>query len=163
MTAIDVIDLYTKLEDRGIKIWIDGGWAVDALLGEQTREHQDLDIAIERKDISSLKEYLADLGFEEIKRDEDKMWDMVLKDKFGKEIEVHAFDIDLNKNIVEEDDWGGYSAGSLKGMGMIDGHRVRSVSLDQLIKTHNKNKRTLKEKDMLDMEALSTHFGIIFL
>ena len=44
-TAKDVTDLYSTLESEGIKIWIDGGWAVDALLGEQTRTHEDLDIA----------------------------------------------------------------------------------------------------------------------
>ncbi len=34
MTSADVIDLYATLENLGIKIWIDGGWAVDALLGK---------------------------------------------------------------------------------------------------------------------------------
>ena len=28
MTAADVIDLYTKLSDLGVQIWIDGGWGV---------------------------------------------------------------------------------------------------------------------------------------
>ena len=37
------LDLFSEL---GIKVWIDGGWGVDALLGECTREHQDLDIMI---------------------------------------------------------------------------------------------------------------------
>ena len=43
MTSIDVIDCYTTLENLGIEIWVDGGWGVDALLGEQTRPHKDLD------------------------------------------------------------------------------------------------------------------------
>ncbi len=29
----DVISLYNKLENLNIKIWIDVGWGVDALLG----------------------------------------------------------------------------------------------------------------------------------
>ena len=37
-TAADVVALYTELESLGIKIWIDGGWGVDALLGKQTCE-----------------------------------------------------------------------------------------------------------------------------
>ena len=45
-----VIDLYNRLENIGIKIWIDGGFCVDALLGKQTRPHQDLDIAMEWKE-----------------------------------------------------------------------------------------------------------------
>jgi lincosamide nucleotidyltransferase A/C/D/E len=47
MTSIDVIDFYTTLENLGIEIWVDGGWGVDALLGEQTLPHKDLDIAIQ--------------------------------------------------------------------------------------------------------------------
>ena len=34
MTAEDVVALYGLLEELGIEIWIDGGWGVDALLGE---------------------------------------------------------------------------------------------------------------------------------
>ena len=49
MTSNDVIDLYTNLETLGIKVWVDGGWGVDALLGKQTRFHEDLDIAVEAK------------------------------------------------------------------------------------------------------------------
>ena len=37
MSAKDARGLYDLLEREGIKIWIDGGWAVDAVLCEQTR------------------------------------------------------------------------------------------------------------------------------
>ena len=40
--------LYIALENRKIKIWVDGGWCVDAHLGQQTRPHEDLDIAIQQ-------------------------------------------------------------------------------------------------------------------
>jgi lincosamide nucleotidyltransferase A/C/D/E len=43
------------LEKLGIEIWVDGGWGVDALLGEQTRPHKDLDIAIQQKDVPQLR------------------------------------------------------------------------------------------------------------
>ena len=39
----DVIELYNALNQVQISIWIDGGWGVDALLGEQTRAHKDVD------------------------------------------------------------------------------------------------------------------------
>lgn len=39
----NVINLYQRLLDAGIPIWLDGGWGVDALLEEQTRIHDDLD------------------------------------------------------------------------------------------------------------------------
>jgi len=50
-TLIDVhwyLDLFDTL---GIRVWIDGGWGVDALLAEQTRPHEDLDIVIPEGDV----------------------------------------------------------------------------------------------------------------
>jgi lincosamide nucleotidyltransferase A/C/D/E len=45
-TSCDVTEFYHHMEVLGIKIWIDGGWGVDALLGKQTRTHADLDIVV---------------------------------------------------------------------------------------------------------------------
>ena len=36
MTSADVLDIYSALGGRGIDIWIDGGWGVDALLHRQS-------------------------------------------------------------------------------------------------------------------------------
>ncbi len=39
--TIDKVHWFLDLFDElGIKVWIDGGWGVDALLGECTREHR---------------------------------------------------------------------------------------------------------------------------
>ena len=54
MSSQDVVELYGALERLGIRIWIDGGWGVDALLGKQSRAHQDLDIAIQQRDLAKL-------------------------------------------------------------------------------------------------------------
>ena len=51
MTINDVTKFCNKLKEIGVKVWIDGGWDVDALIGQQTRSHGDLDIAIEMKDV----------------------------------------------------------------------------------------------------------------
>ena len=50
-------------DDAGIDVWLDGGWGVDALLGEQTRPHQDLDIALQTADGAALKPALEAQGF----------------------------------------------------------------------------------------------------
>src|SRR4051812_10145173 len=64
MTALDVLKLYAELEAHGIPIWIDGGWCVDALLGQQTRAHPDLDIAVERKFAHRLERLLHGWGYQ---------------------------------------------------------------------------------------------------
>jgi hypothetical protein len=47
MDAATVVALVDLLERRGVDVWLDGGWGVDALLGYQDREHDDLDVVAE--------------------------------------------------------------------------------------------------------------------
>ncbi len=155
MTSVDVIDLYTRLENIGIKIWIDGGWAVDALLEKETRNHSDLDIAIQRKDIFQFREYLQTQGYQEIERDENKKWDFVLADTKGHEIDVHSFTLDSGGLIVEKDE---YPDGSLDGLGVVGGHIVRCVAPKYLVRFHTRHQP--KEKDYKDVQALCNKFGI---
>ncbi len=155
MTSADVIDLYATLENLGIKIWIDGGWAVDALLGKQTRSHADLDIAIQYKDTPKFREYLEARGYREVQRDEDKKWNFVLGDDSGHEVDVHAFTFDNNGHVIEGIE---YPDRSLTGTGVIDGHAVRCIDPEHLVRFHTGYK--LKDKDFKDVVALCERFGI---
>jgi len=85
MNSVDVLDLYTNLENLGVEIWIDGGWGVDALLGEQTRPHSDLDIAIVQKDVPKLRQLLQKRRYRDIKLEDAKPWNFVLGDENGRE------------------------------------------------------------------------------
>src|SRR5712691_1037910 len=51
------------VEADGIDVWLDGGWGVDALLGHQTREHDDLDLVVELGHASRIIELLEGLGY----------------------------------------------------------------------------------------------------
>jgi len=90
MEEKDVIDLYCKLKNLDIKIWIDGGWGVDALLGKQTRFHKDLDIVIQPKDIPAFRKLLEAQGYNEIKLDIVRPHNFVLADDCNHEIDVHV-------------------------------------------------------------------------
>jgi lincosamide nucleotidyltransferase A/C/D/E len=153
MNAADVIDFYTELHNLGITIWIDGGWGVEALLGEPIRPHEDLDIAIEQKDVPALKDFLAPRGYREIERASE--WNFVLSDSQGREIDVHAFILDAQGNVEEGIP---YPAGSLTGTGMIAGHAVRCIAADWVVKFHCGYPP--KEKDFNDVSALCEKFGI---
>ena len=37
MTGAEVARFVAYLEEAGVRIWLDGGWGVDALVGEETR------------------------------------------------------------------------------------------------------------------------------
>jgi hypothetical protein len=41
------------------KWWIAGGWAIDLFLGQQTREHEDVDVAILRDDELAFRRHLS--------------------------------------------------------------------------------------------------------
>ncbi|GAA1599934.1 hypothetical protein GCM10009804_65760 [Kribbella hippodromi] len=62
MTAERVLELVGALE--GLGVWVDGGWGVDALVGRQTRVHEDLDLGVVRHELDRVVEVLGGLGYE---------------------------------------------------------------------------------------------------
>ena len=49
MEVGEVTRLLGLLVSSGIEFWVDGGWGVDALMREQMREHDDLDLVALRQ------------------------------------------------------------------------------------------------------------------
>jgi lincosamide nucleotidyltransferase A/C/D/E len=47
----------------GCRCWVAGGWGVDALVGEQTRDHRDLDLAIDARCQADVLTALEGLGY----------------------------------------------------------------------------------------------------
>jgi lincosamide nucleotidyltransferase A/C/D/E len=157
MSSADVVDLYSALDDLGIKIWVDGGWGVDALLAGQSRPHKDLDIAIQDKDVPKLREFLEERGYKDVRLEEAKPWNFVLGDGSGHEIDVHAIKLDPEGNGIYGSEIG-YPAASLTGSGIVGGHTVRCISPESMVKFHSGYE--LKEKDFQDVSALCERFGI---
>lgn len=154
MKAKDVSDFYEWMKNEKITIWIDGGWCVDALIGEQTREHPDLDIAVHRKDNATLRKLLEAKGYAEESRNDGAEWMYVMKDKDGKQVDVHAFEYDINgKNIYGIE----YPHGSLTGKGTINGQEVNCIDPQWMFKF--KTAYEPKEKDINDVQSLSKKFG----
>ena len=160
MTAEDVIDLYTKLGNLGVEIWIDGGWGVDALLGRQTRPHADLDIVIQQRDVPKLRELLEAEGYEDVERDDTSPWNFVLGDHSGHEVDVHVivFDPDGNGLYGRPERGVMYPAASLTGTGTINGHRVRCISAEYMVRFHTAYEP--HDTDFRDVSALCERFGI---
>jgi lincosamide nucleotidyltransferase A/C/D/E len=126
--------------------WIDGGWAVDALLGKETRPHEDLDIAIQHADIPKLREMLGSRGYKDVARDDTSENNFVLGDVEGRHVDVHSIE-----GLA-------YPEGSLAGQGTIAGQRVRCISAEWLVKF--KNPYVDKEKNRIDIAALREKFEI---
>jgi lincosamide nucleotidyltransferase A/C/D/E len=158
MEAPLVVDLYNELEKLGIKIWIDGGWGVDALLEKQTRTHKDLDIVIQNKDVSRFRQLLK--GYKEIKLEIARPHNFVLADANDHEIDVHVIVLDEQGNGIYGPAENGetYPAAALSGMGRINDQRVRCISPEWTIKFHSGYE--LKDKDFKDVSALCEKFGL---
>ena len=155
MKAQDVVEILRVFERHGIEVHVDGGWAVDALLGQQTRPHADLDIAIQHNDAPLVRALLAAQGFREIPRDDSWECNFVLADERGRQIDIHSYTFDAAGNHV----YGvPYPRESLSGQGLIDGHPVQCIAPEWLVRFHTGYQ--LDENDYHDVKLLCQHFGL---
>ena len=157
--AVDVVEFYDLFKRNGIVIWVDGGWGVDALVGEQTRPHADLDIAIQTKDLQRFDELLTERGFVLQDRDDTTPWNYVLGDERGRDIDVHAIALDAAGNGIYGPPERGimYPAGSLTGTGVIAGRTVRCIEASHLLAFHSGYE--LDDNDIHDVLVLCKHFA----
>jgi lincosamide nucleotidyltransferase A/C/D/E len=155
MTATDVVEILELFDQNHIELHIDGGWAVDALLGEQTRPHTDLDIAVQHKDVARIRFLLEARGFSDVPRDDTRDCNFVLGDERGRQIDIHAYTFDPEGNNI----YGvAYPLDSLTGVGAIYGYRVKCISPEWLVKFHTGYK--LDENDYHDVRRLCRRYGI---
>ena len=155
MDARDAREIIEFLEHNGIEIYIDGGWAVDALLGKQTRLHGDLDIALPHRQVPRLRELLASRGYRQQPRRDTWECNFVLRDSDGREIDVHSYTLDDAGNNVHGVPYAGEQLG---GRGSIHGRPVRCISPEWLVRFHSGYE--LDVNDFRDVRALCDRFGI---
>lgn len=160
MTEADVLAFLDLVESLGIRVYVDGGWAVDAALGEQTRPHGDLDIAIERRHAATLGEALRGRGYVGVPRADTKPWNFVLGDDAGHRIDFHVIDFDGDGNgALGPPEYGDvYPAGSLTGRGVIGGREVACVTAEWLVRFHTGYE--VDDDDWHDVSRLCARFGL---
>jgi lincosamide nucleotidyltransferase A/C/D/E len=160
MTAEAAAEIIRLLETAGIELWLDGGWAVDALLGKRTRPHEDLDIILPAQHLSTLRKVVAIRGF--TSQPGGTPSNFVLVDGAGLEIDVHVIVFDRDGNGVYEmangEEWV-FPAAGFDGRGTINGMIVRCLSADVQVLCHAHG-YVPTEKDLRDMELLRARFGI---
>jgi len=154
MTADSVLDFYNWLQDNSITIWIDGGWCVDALVGRQTREHDDLDIAVHRNDNPALLVMLESSGYIEEKRSDSCEFMYVMVNGTGMSVDIHVFEYDENGNNTYGIE---YPYGSLTGTGIIFGQEVNCI--DPYYMLRFKTGYEPIEKDLQDIQVLCEKFN----
>ena len=151
------LDLFDELD---ITVWIDGGWGVDALLGESTREHQDLDIMISWEDSAILTAALYQHGFVDIHTDDRKDRNFVMGHPSHGRIDFHVIELTEEGGAIYgpgEIDWV-ITESELRAVGFIGGREVRCLSVDYQVRSHAGY--TLQDTDFADMRALQEKFGV---
>ena len=155
MTADDVIAFVQLLRKHDLDVFLDGGWGVDALLGEQTRPHGDIDIALPHKDVPQVRALLEARGYKDVPRNDTWECNFVLGDDEGHQVDFHSYTFDESGNHI----FGvKYPFESLTGTGTIQGVPVKCISPEWTIKFHTGYK--LDENDYHDVKVLCQRFGL---
>ena len=155
MTVEAAVEIIKLLEQKGIEVYVLGGWGVDALLGEQTRKHEDLDVAVPHKYVPKLRELLEALGYKDVPRPDTRDCNFVLGDDKGHLIDVHSYTFDENgKNIFGI----AFEPRHLTGTGTINGYPVKCPPPEVEVEFHTGY--DAGEDDYHDVKALCERFDI---
>ena len=172
LTARDALDIYQLITCRGIRLWICGGWGVDALLEQATRPHHDLDVLMLVDDVTRLRRLLARNGFRLKEYWEENRWvtdgagkriatAFVLCDLHERELDVHALHLNTEGNGLP--DWEKaegfiFTPEDLGGEGLIAGEPVACLSVAMQMRAHSGYQ--IPEKQFGDIEGLHRKFGV---
>lgn len=158
MTARDVLFILDTLRAVGATAWLDGGWGVDALIGVQTRDHDDIDLVLAREHVEAAREALALQGLT-VLTDE---WPTRLV--FGdarRAVDLHPVRFDAEGAGWQSLPGGAefrYPPEGFKGVGMVGDRPVACLSAEVQDLCHRGYEPD--EKDDHDMRLLHAHFNL---
>jgi lincosamide nucleotidyltransferase A/C/D/E len=170
--ADDAISIYKRLSANGIHVWLTGGWGIDALLGEQTRPHKDLDVIMLLDDVVRMCEILGrdGYGLKELWSENRRVVDghgvetetaFVLQGREGGELDAHAMRLDNQGNGIpawEEAEGFIFSKQDLAGVGMIAGVAVQCITPQKQVLCHTGYE--IQDKQLHDLDLLHEKFGV---
>ncbi|BBH70747.1 hypothetical protein ACTI_74320 [Actinoplanes sp. OR16] len=159
-TIDDVLFLLSLAEHAGARLWIDGGWGVDALLGAQTREHGDLDVAIEQRHLGPFLDGLSGHGFVPVEEEGATEWNFLMRNATGVVVDLHVIVVDAEGNGVLGPPEAGnaYPAASLTGRGTIADRPVDCITADWAVRF--RDAYTGDAADRADVQALCRRFAL---
>jgi lincosamide nucleotidyltransferase A/C/D/E len=160
MDGARVLDLLSRLEAQGIAVWLDGGWAIDALLGEETRPHDDLDLVSRLEDSARIEETLAQNGYVVAGGGSPQSFELV--DAEGHQVDVHPVSFQADGDAVYQMAEGGewiFPAAGFGGSGLILGRRVPCLTPEVVMVNHTTG-YALDAEHQRDVRALAERYGI---
>jgi lincosamide nucleotidyltransferase A/C/D/E len=156
MNEEDIVDLLKKSDIIGVNVWITGGWGVDALLGKQTRPHNDIDIFVQKKEAGTFMDMLRLNGYRETKMEYTTDDHICWHNLNNCIIDLHLFEFVEAGTLRYENEI--YPADILNGKGIIGGIAVRCLTVEAQLLYHQGYEH--KEKDIHDILLLCKTFGL---
>ena len=159
MEADDVLDVLALLRRAGVQVWVGGGWGIDALVGEQTRDHRDLDLMHRREQEPAVVAALADAGF--VESLDLRPVRFVVTGPGAREIDLHPLVFDEDGSAVQasgEPEQPFRYPASCFVAGTVAGTAVPCLSAEQQVYFHQGYEPT--DRDRHDMARLRDVFGI---
>jgi lincosamide nucleotidyltransferase A/C/D/E len=153
-------ELMAALAAHGVDACVGGGWAVDALVGRQTRDHADLDLWVEAPDLEGLFVVFADQGVDRIHPwPGDRPWNFVLHDGHTRRVDLHLYEPLGNGRLHYGSVTSPFVFGSddLSGGGSIAGREVRCERPEFALANHLGYPP--RESDRHDVAVLCQHLG----
>ncbi|HSZ40289.1 MAG TPA: hypothetical protein VK817_10050 [Trebonia sp.] len=137
MDADDVTHVLDALDETGVRHWVAGGWGVAALAGRQTRQHRDLDLAVDAAGLPETLVALAGLGYQP-----ETNWlpcRIELRASGDRWVDVHPVAFDARGHGRQADLDGGFFAypPAAFARGLIAGRGVACLSASQQRRFHS--------------------------
>lgn len=151
-----------RLAAVGLDVWVDGGWGADALVGEQTRPHRDLDLVVPDDGLARARNALAACGYAygAAARPGLPARLVLCADARG-QVDLHPVVFDELGNgwqPLGEDAFGAYPADGLAAVGRIGDRPVRCLTADLQLRHHLGYPPA--DADRHDVRLLARHFGL---
>ena len=156
VSAEQALALLDGLAVAGVDAAVDGGWGIDALLGAQTRPHDDLDLVIDVADLPAVRRSLADAGFA-LERDLLPTA-LALRHPDGRGVDLHPVEPVAGgggDQVLEDGTRWRYGPHST---GRIAGREVPCVSAETQLAAHLDYEPDAD--DRADVAALCARFGL---
>jgi lincosamide nucleotidyltransferase A/C/D/E len=158
MDGDQVLEVLGRLQAAGVPAWIGGGWGVDALVGEQSRAHDDLDLAIDTRYQTQAIAALEPAGYRVVA--DHRPTRFVMRTGDGSTVDLHPVDFTHpgpGVQLVPGGDPFRYPADGFTH-GRIAGRTVPCLTAAQQLRFHLGYPPT--DKDCHDMRLLRDRLGL---
>ena len=154
-TSGAVTALVDWLEEAQVTFQVNGGWAVDALAGRQTRDHGDLDVFLDAEKLQAAVGWLESQGYEQVVQSLPVRVELRRGDDA---VDLHPMVLDQDGNGIQR----GFGEevfhhrSDQRTEGSIDGRRLVVAAADRLVELRGGYKtRPVDEHDLAVLNRLN--------